>query len=97
MSTEPDYNTVAPPKRTSSPDSVQTSAEVHSIPGYDITWSFDSGTLYIGGSGKMPGYSYFNYAPWHDIGAKVSKIIIGEGVTYVGEMSFRDFVQSAHR
>ena len=39
----------------------------------------------------MPGYSYFNYAPWHDIGAKVSKIIIGEGVTYVGEMSFRDF------
>ena len=90
MSTEPDYNTIAPPKRTSSPDFVPTSAEVHSVPGYDITWSFDSGTLYIGGSGEMPDYSYSN-APWHDIGAKVSKIIIGEGVTYVGEMSFRDF------
>lgn len=91
MSTEPDYNTVAPPKRTSSTDSVQTSAEVHSIPGYDITWSFDSGTLYIGGSGKMPDYTNRNKAPWHDIGKRVSKIVIGEGVTYVGDWSFRDF------
>lgn len=91
LSTEPDYNTVAPPKKTSSPDSAPTSAEVHSIPGYDITWSFDSGTLYIGGSGEMPDYSYFNYAPWHDIGKRVSKIVIGEGVTYVGDMSFRDY------
>ena len=91
LSTEPDYNTVAPPKKTSSPNSTPTSAEVHSIPGYDITWSFDSGTLYIGGSGKMPDYSYFNYAPWHDIGERVSKIVIGEGITYVGDMSFRDY------
>ncbi len=91
LSTEPDYNTVAPPKKTSSPDSAPTSAEVHSIPGYDINWSYDSGTLYIGGSGEMPDYSYFNYAPWHDIGKRVSKIVIGEGVTYVGDMSFRDY------
>ncbi len=91
LSTEPDYNTVAPPKKTSSPDSTPSSAEVHSIPGYDITWSFDRGTLYIGGNGKMPDYSYFNYAPWHDIGERVSKIVIGEGVTYVGDMSFRDY------
>lgn len=91
LSTEPDYNTVAPPKKTSSPDSAPTSAEVHSIPGYDINWSYDSGTLYIGGSGEMPDYSYFNYAPWHDIGKMVSKIVIGEGVTYVGDMSFRDY------
>ena len=91
LSTEPDYNTVAPPKKTSSPDSAPTSAEVHSVPGYDITWCFDSGTLYIGGSGEMPDYSYSNYAPWHDIGKRVSKIVIGEGVTYVGDMSFRDY------
>lgn len=91
LSNEPNYNTVAPPKNASSPDSAPSSAEVHSIPGYDITWSFDSGTLYIGGSGEMPDYSYFNYAPWHDIGESVSKIVIGEGVTYVGDMSFRDY------
>jgi len=91
MNTEPDYNTVAPPKKASTPDSAPTSAEVHSVPGYDITWSFDSGTLYIGGSGKMPDYTIRNKAPWHDIGKRVSKIVIGEGVTYVGDWSFRDF------
>jgi len=91
MSTEPDYNTVAPPKKASTPDSVQTSAEVHSIPGYDITWSFDSGTLYISGSGKMPDYSFGIHAPWYSIGEKVSEIVIGEGITYVGDWSFRNF------
>ncbi len=90
LSNEPDYNTVAPPKNASSPDSAPSSAEVHSIPGYDITWSFDSGTLYIEGSGEMPDYSFGN-VPWHDIGKRVSKIVIGEGVTYVGDWSFRDF------
>lgn len=91
ISTEPDYNTAVPPKKASAPDSAPTSAEVHSVPGYDITWSFDSGTLYIGGIGKMPDYTYSDKAPWHDIGKRVSKIVIGEGVTYVGDWSFRDF------
>ena len=91
MSTEPDYNTAVPLNKASTPDSAPTSAEVRSVPGYDITWSFDSGTLYIGGVGKMPDYTYSDKAPWHDIGKRVSKIVIGEGVTYVGDWSFRNF------
>lgn len=65
--------------------------KVHSIPGCDITWGFDNGTLYIGGSGRIPDYSDGNKAPWHDIRREVFKIEIGEGVTYVGDMSFCEF------
>lgn len=91
LSSEPNYNSVPSSKKTSSPDSAPTSAQVHSVPGCDITWSYDSGTLYIGGSGKMPDYSFGIHAPWYSIGEKVSEIVIGEGITHVGDWSFRNY------
>ena len=67
------------------------------ICGGSVTWHLDGDVLYIEGEGKM--YDFLNpndgddnpddnitYAPWSS--AYLSKIVIGEGVTYIGNHAF---------
>ena len=55
----------------------------------DCTWSLLGTTLTISGNGAMPGCEYAGYdkyiLPWGD---KITKVIIGEGVTAVGLACF---------
>ena len=61
--------------------------------GNGIDWSLDSnGTLTITGTGNMPDYShedemYFSI-PWAHLRSKIKSVVIGEGITSVGDYAF---------
>ena len=64
-------------------------AETSGICGPDLTWHLtDNGVLTISGKGKMYDYSYYynNRAPWY--GNYIKRIIIGDGITTIGEGAF---------
>lgn len=56
----------------------------------DCYWRISNQTLYISGNGKMADYSDLevnqSFAPWW--GKDFNKIVIEEGVTYIGEYAF---------
>ncbi len=59
----------------------------------DCTWILDDeGTLTISGNGEMRDYesdgSYYSYAPWSYTELHCSKVIIEDGVTYIGNCAF---------
>ena len=56
----------------------------------DVTWNFDAatGTLTIGGTGAMADYDQ-STAPWAFLSDKITRVIIGEGVTKVGSNAFQ--------
>ena len=58
--------------------------------GDNLTWTFDSasGTLTIKGSGKMDDYDRPGSIPWYNNKDTVKKIIIGSGVTSIGDYAF---------
>lgn len=64
-----------------------------------IEWSLDSSGLLsiagIGGSGGMLDYNQnTTYAPWHEYGSQVKKIVIQDGVTSIGNFAFYDCVNA---
>ncbi|MBR4282246.1 MAG: chorismate synthase, partial [Clostridia bacterium] len=68
------------------PFSLTASAEVTSGTTGDCTWTLDGGVLTISGNGAMGNYdSWSTYPPW---GKSITKVIIEEGVTNIGEYSF---------
>ena len=60
----------------------------------DVTWNFDAatGTLTIGGTGAMADYEQTSggqtTAPWAFLSDRMTRVIIGEGVTKVGNNAF---------
>ena len=55
--------------------------------GYDLTWSLDSkGTLTISGTGEMDSWAL--NSPWSEHSDKITKVIIENGVTTIGEQAF---------
>lgn len=56
--------------------------------GNNAYWNFDNGVLTISGSGKMNDYSSPWELPWYDIQSDVRKIVIEEGITYIGNNAF---------
>ena len=58
----------------------------------DVTWRFDNGTLYIEGNGKMANYvNVGDVAPWQTVRKETTAIVIGDGVTYIGNRAFKGF------
>ena len=61
----------------------------------DATWNFDAatGTLTIGGTGAMADYEQTSdgqtTAPWAFLSDKMTRVVIGEGVTKVGSNAFQ--------
>lgn len=53
----------------------------------NLTWSFDNGTLTISGNGAMDNYDN-NNPGWYTHANNISKIIINEGVTSIGDYAF---------
>ena len=59
--------------------------------GDNLTWRLtDDGELIIEGTGKMTNYLAINEVPWfqNDNYLKIKKVIIGDGVTTIGENAF---------
>lgn len=59
--------------------------------GASVTYEFNrsTGILIIKGSGRMDDFLKSGTAPWYKDRLNVKNIIIGEGVTYIGEYAFK--------
>ena len=56
----------------------------------DVTWSLtDDGTLTISGSGAMADYASAGAQPWKSSRTSITSIVVGEGVTHIGNSAFR--------
>lgn len=58
--------------------------------GSKITWSITNGVLDVRGTGPVPSYSVDNPAPWHSRRNEITKIVVHDGVTSLGECAFYD-------
>ncbi|MBQ3194537.1 MAG: leucine-rich repeat protein [Oscillospiraceae bacterium] len=56
--------------------------------GTNLTWTLNNGTLTITGSGAMTDYSSLNYAPWNDQRSAIRSVVVGSGVTDIGNYAF---------
>lgn len=66
-------------------------APVSGACGENLTWVLDAGgNLNVSGEGPMNDYDTLgeNYAPWYDIRDHITAVVIGDGVTSVGEYAF---------
>ncbi len=58
--------------------------------GKNLSWTLDSeGTLTISGTGWMINYTYSN-APWYTLRSKCKKLVLGSGITSIGDYAFYD-------
>lgn len=51
-----------------------------------LSWEISNGTLTISGTGAMPNYS--SDVPWYSHRLSISRVVIGEGVTNIGNWAF---------
>lgn len=65
-----------------------------------IRYSITDGTLFIGGSGPMDDYETYGECPWYEdiaLGGEesieVTKIVIEEGITHIGDYAFEDAIE----
>ncbi|MBE6933394.1 MAG: hypothetical protein E7464_08450 [Ruminococcaceae bacterium] len=60
--------------------------------GEAITWELDptAGLLTIEGEGAMPDYTYSYGAPWYTCRARIFNVVIGEGITAIGDYAFNE-------
>ncbi len=59
----------------------------------DVNWTVENGQLTVTGSGGIANFrAYQNAAPWSDFISTVTKITVGEGITYIGSYAFAGFV-----
>lgn len=57
--------------------------------GSSLTWALDGSTLYITGSGEM--YDFSAGAPWMAYRYTISRVVLSDGITYVGAYAFQDY------
>ena len=67
-------------------------AQSQPIPGSSLSWEYipATRTLTITGSGKMPNFGSDDELPWKDV-RYAPKVVIGAGVTSVGDFAFNSF------
>ena len=53
----------------------------------NLLWTLQNGTMTISGDGAMADYAFDAPAPWLNL--NVSKVILGAGVTYIGDFAFQ--------
>ena len=60
--------------------------------GENLTWTYTESnhTLTISGTGEMTNFGYQNHAPWVSYRNNIIKVNIGEGVTSIGDYSFKN-------
>jgi len=56
--------------------------------GENLTWDLTDGVLTISGTGTMENYSSSNDAPWYSSKSSIKTLIIGDGVTSIGDYAF---------
>lgn len=57
-------------------------------PHSDISWEIAEGTLTIKGNGAMDDYKTESAVPWYDKADEITKIVVEEGITKIGNLAF---------
>ena len=57
-------------------------------PAKGITWNVENGVLTIKGTGAMDDYKTETDAPWYDQRSDITKIVVEDGITHIGNMAF---------
>ena len=60
--------------------------------GTDLTWAFSGDTLTISGEGAMNDYVIWSSRPWEDLRESITKLVVEDGVTEIGEHAFHALV-----
>ena len=53
-----------------------------------VSWKVENGTLEISGKGKMDDYSNPDSIPWYGQRDEITKIVIQDGITHIGDLAF---------
>lgn len=53
-----------------------------------IQWELSAGTLTLSGRGEMRDYTDAHMAPWLDSASAIKRIVVKEGITSIGDLSF---------
>lgn len=56
--------------------------------GENVSWSYNDGVLEIYGQGKTEDYGLLGDKPWREYMEDITKVIIGEGITFVSSYAF---------
>ena len=56
--------------------------------GDNLTWNLTNGVLTISGTGAMEDYTSSSKAPWFAYSNSINSVVIGDGVTSIGEWAF---------
>lgn len=56
--------------------------------GTNVSWTYSDGVLKITGSGKIKDYLYFDAVPWYSQIESINSVVIGSGVTRIGDCAF---------
>lgn len=56
--------------------------------GAELSWSYSLGTLTITGKGSMSDFNEFDTAPWYHLREDIKKVVLPEGITSLGMLSF---------
>ena len=56
--------------------------------GTKVYWAYENGTLTISGEGAMQDYPIWSSRPWNDLSDLITKVVIGDGVTEIGDGAF---------
>ena len=56
--------------------------------GYNVRWSYENGTLKLSGVGAIYDYEQPELVPWHAYATQINKIVIENGITYIGKNVF---------
>ena len=67
---------------------VMAAAEWTNIEGSGLKWKLENGTLTISGTGDMPDWALYSYAPWDSSRSSITQVVIDDGVTSIGEWAF---------
>ena len=57
--------------------------------GANLTWTLLDGTLTISGTGDMYDFGYYE-SPWDNIRNTITRVVVGDGVTRIGQYAFLD-------
>ena len=55
-----------------------------------VTWTLDDGVLTISGEGEIPNYSATADEPWSAYRSDITKVIIADGITRIGNRAFQE-------
>ena len=57
--------------------------------GEELKWTLsESGVLHVSGIGAMTDYATASESPWYDYRTSITKVVLGDGVTSVGDRAF---------